>query len=54
MRKSGKGILSLEWEYANLEWNIYHAEKGTVDWLLVAVRALVLVREVRAAVIQMS
>ena len=32
----------------NLEWNILHEERGTADWLLV------LVSEIRAAVIQMS
>ncbi len=46
--------LNLEWECAVSEWNIYHEERGTADWLLVAVRALVLVSENRAAVIQMS
>ena len=52
--KSGIDILRLEWEGSDLEWNILHRERGTADWLLVAVRALVLVSEIRAAVIQMS
>ena len=52
--KSGIGILSFGWDCADLEWNVYRGERGTADWLLVAVRALVLVIEIRAAVIQMS
>ena len=52
--KSGIDILSLEWECPDLEWNILHGERGTADWLLVAVHALVLVSEFRAAVSQMS
>ena len=54
VRKSGHGILNLEWECADLEWKIWLRERGTTDWLLVVVRALVLVSEIRAAVIQMS
>ena len=52
--KSGIAILSLEWECPDLEWNILHGERGTADWLVVAVRALILVSEIGAAVIQMS
>ena len=52
--KLGIDILRLEWECPDLEWNILQGERGTADWLLVAVRALVLVSEIRAAVIQMS
>ena len=48
------GILSLEWECADLEWNLYRGERGTAACLLVAVRELVLVNEIRAAGIQMS
>ena len=37
-------IFSLEWECADLEWNISHErERATADCLLVAVRAFVLV-----------
>ena len=43
--KVGKLILNLEWECAGLEWNILHGERGTADWLLVVVRALVLVSD---------
>ena len=32
----------------------FHGERGTADWLLVAVRALVLVSEIRAAVIHVN
>ena len=41
--------LSLEWECADLEWNISHGERGTADWC-----ALVLVSEARAAAIHMN
>ena len=39
---------------SDLEWNILHGERGTADWLVVAARALILVSEIGAAVIQMS
>ena len=36
-------------------WNgTFTTKRGTADWLLVVVRALVLVSKLRAAVIQMS
>ena len=47
---SGNGILHLEWECADSEWNIFDIE----TWLLVVVRVLVLVREIRAAAIHMN
>ena len=44
---------NLEWECADLEWNISHGGR-TADWLLVAVCALVLVSENRVAAIHMN
>ena len=49
--KVGKIELNLEFGI----WNgTFTTKRGTADWLLVAVRELVLVSKLRAAVIQMS